>query len=129
MGSLDHHGLHAGYGVILDHLGQVYQDSLDHPSDAALADGLQRLSEALDCHFDRENRLMADRGYPDATRHAADHALIRRVLHKLTDSALRCDGDLARREVPFLIHLVYEHRRRDDLRLAEFLDGAGERVS
>lgn len=111
------------YHHILDQLGRLYEGSLSGPADAALTADLRSLGAAFAEHFAHERDLMDATRYPDAGRHEETHGLIRRFVDKLAAAAERRDDGLVRQEMPFLLHLVLDHRTVEDRRLDEFVDG------
>lgn len=123
MGAVNLRTLSDEYHHILDHLGHLYEESLSRPVDSITLDELHRLEEAFDVHFAHERDLMRVTRYPDAGRHEETHALIRRFLDKLAATAERRDAGLFRQEVPFLLHLVLDHRTREDGSFDEFVHG------
>ena len=123
MGAVSLRTLSDEYHHILDHLGHLYEESLTGPVDGVTLAELHRLEEAFDEHFAHEHDLMQVTRYPDAGRHEETHGMIRRFLDKLALTAERHDDGLFRQEVPFLLHLVLEHRKRDDGRFDDFVSG------
>jgi hemerythrin len=123
MGAVDLRTLSDEYHLILDHLGHLYQESLTGPVDAVTLAELHRLEEVFEAHFAHERDLMRVTRYPDAGRHEETHGLIRRFLDKLAATAERHDDSLFRQEVPFLLHLVLDHRTREDGRFDDFVIG------
>ncbi len=111
------------YRLILDHLGRLYETCVSGPADAATLAEMQRLDAALEARFAHERDLMRDTRYPDAGRHEEMHGLIRRFLDKLSAAAERHDDGLLRQEMPFLLHLVLDHRTVEDRCLDDFVDG------
>lgn len=111
------------YHLILDHLGRLYEESLTQPVDSVLTTELRRLDDAFAAHFAHERDLMRATRYPNAGRHEETHGMIRRFVDKLAAAAERCDDGLFRREMPFLLHLVLDHRTVEDQRLDEFVGG------
>ncbi len=111
------------YRLILDHLGCLYEKSVSGPVDAATLAALHRLGAALETRFAHERDLMRDTRYPEAGRHEEMHGLIRRFLDKLAVAAERHDDGLLRQEIPFLLHLVLDHRAVEDRCLDDFMDG------
>lgn len=123
MGAASLETLSSEYRHILEHLGRLYEESLTGPVDAALTMELRNLDAAFAAHFAHEGDLMRVTRYPNAGRHEETHGLIRRFVDKLAAAAERCDDGLFRREIPFLLHLVLDHRTDEDRRLDEFVDG------
>jgi len=56
---------------------------------------LEFLLGYVDVHFDAEERLMADTGFPDATRHIQEHRAFRQAVQEL-DSDFLLDGPTGR---------------------------------
>ena len=123
MGAVSLQDLSNDYHHILDQLGRLYEESQAGAVDGATLDELHRLDAALEAHFARERDLMRVTRYPDAGRHEETHGLIRRFLDKLASAAARRDDGMFRREIPFLMHLVQEHRCAEDRCLDDFVDG------
>lgn len=123
MGAVDLRTLSDEYQLILDHLGHLYEESLTGPVDGLTLAELHQLEEAFEAHFAHERDLMRVTRYPDASRHEETHGLIRRFLDKLAATAERRDDSLFRQEVPFLLHLVLDHRTREDGRFDDFVIG------
>lgn len=123
MGAISLRTLSDEYHLILDHLGHLYEESLSRPVDGVTLAELHRLEEVFERHFAHERDLMLVTGYPDARRHEETHGLIRRFLDKLTAAVERRDDRLFRQEMPFLLHLVLDHRTREDGRIDDFVSG------
>ncbi|WP_448188661.1 hypothetical protein [Azospirillum sp. sgz301742] len=123
MGAISLRTLSDEYHHILDHLGLLYEESMAGPVNGATLAELHRLEQAFEEHFAHERDLMLVTRYPDARRHEETHGLIRRFLDKLAVTAERHDDGLFRQEVPFLLHLVLDHRTREDGRLDDFVNG------
>ena len=123
MGAAGLRALTSEYHNILDQLGRLYEECLSGPVDAALTKDLRSLDAAFAEHFAHERDLMDATRYPDAGRHEETHGMIRRFVDKLAAAAERQDDRLVRQELPFLLHLVLDHRTVEDRRLGEFVDG------
>lgn len=123
MGAADLRALTSEYRHILDHLGRLYEESLVGPVGAALTMELRTLDAALAAHFALEHDVMQATHYPHTGEHEKIHGLIRRVVDKLVIAAEHSDDGLFQRELPFLLHLVLDHRTGEDRSLDEFVDG------
>lgn len=123
MGAVSLRTLSDEYHLILDHLGHLYEETLSGPVDGVTLAELHRLEEVFEAHFAHERDLMLVTRYPDASQHEETHGLIRRFLDKLAATAERHDDGLFRQEVPFLLHLVLDHRAREDGRFDDFVSG------
>lgn len=123
MGAASLRTLSGEYHHIVDQLGRLYEESLTGRADAALTAGLRTLDAAFAAHFAHERELMTSTRYPDADRHEETHGLIRRFVDKLAVAAEHRDDGLIQRELPFLLHLVLDHRTAEDSRLDAFVEG------
>ncbi|MCX7970956.1 MAG: pyridoxamine kinase [Negativicutes bacterium] len=88
---------------------------------------LSRLDWYVEQHFDREEQMMKDYGYPEAARHVAEHQFCRskvRMFHR----ALAADSrDLAKTVLNFLRGWMIAHFLRSDKQLGEYVKACEQR--
>jgi hemerythrin len=115
---------HRALAGLFDQLREAAQGGRDQAACAALFDRIVRQTQT---HFELEQRLMAQHSYPEAERHAAEHAMLMR---QAQDYRARFDLDWAAARADLLqfaeVWLAF-HILFSDKALAAFLAGTRPR--
>lgn len=86
----------------------------------SLAPIVARLLVQAPAHFDSEERLMADRGYPGLKEHRAKHQELDSQLRRFAAELLTDEAATARKIHSVVSGWLFEHILTDDLSFAEF---------
>ena len=82
---------------------------------------LNRLTAYAEAHFQREEQLMTDNGYPRLEQHREQHSDLVRSIFAINER-LATDANQARREVlAFIRNWLIEHIVKSDMDIADFL--------
>ncbi|NUB08500.1 bacteriohemerythrin [Azospirillum sp. Vi22] len=93
-------------------------------ADSEIQDVLRELLDYTDTHFDREETLMREHGYPDYTAHKALHDSFVRQLHDV-NSALDAGGEKGAFVLGFLAKWLSGHILGVDTKLGAYLRERG----
>lgn len=122
VGSVGDDELDAQHGALL-RLGQRAASPFGQDSDHEAHKLLNDLVEALESHFETEERKLAAAGYPGLAAHQSLHFEIREKLADLLIDAMlgKCTpGAIA----AFVVHWVEEHEMVADARFADYITSA-----
>ncbi len=101
--------------TLVELINQVF-DSIDGPEEyATLGSVLSALADYTDSHFQREERLMAECGYPNSDKHRAIHAELAASVRRISDHYGSDHGLRAAEVLPFLEHWLVEHILKEDM--------------
>lgn len=111
----DHKNLIRQYNLLVEHLARDFD-----PNSVLMA--LDFLSSYINTHFEREEVLMRDVGYPDLERHAKAHAHLKQMVERLynrfqSERTLAVAEALASLAGEWLTH----HILRDDRAIGDFI--------
>ncbi|WP_051341082.1 bacteriohemerythrin [Azospirillum halopraeferens] len=125
----DSYGVGHG-GIDADHrrlfeLFNAFVDAVnENRGDAEIEGVLVELLAYCDTHFDREERLMREYGYPDYAAHKAMHDSFVRQLHDV-NNALDAGGEQGAFVLGFLGKWLSGHILGVDMKLGAWLGGRG----
>ena len=103
---------------LIDQLAKGIQEG---NSEQVLMNILSQLSEYTLTHFDTENRLMIESGYPDAVEHGTRHAELVKSLNALVAQAQRGEPWVSLQTMNFLRQWLYHHIDDTDRHLGVYL--------
>lgn len=90
-------------------------------SEAALQTVFDELADYTRTHFETENRLMRESGYPDSAKHGALHRELEASLADLVGKARRGEPWVSLETMNFLRQWLYHHIDDTDRQFADFL--------
>lgn len=90
-------------------------------SGAAIAGRLEGLASCARHHFSYEQRIMASCGYPELSRHRAEHAALARQMDRLCDQLRAGKTTMALEVVNFLQNWLTTHILSADKQYAPYL--------
>lgn len=111
--------------VLVDLIDQLHEASVGGKADAVVGTVLSALVDYTRTHFDREEKMMADAGYPDLANHKQVHQKLRRQVEEVYDRHLagEDEGKISVDMLAFLHDWLYFHILETDRDYLPYLSG------
>jgi len=117
--SIGHDAIDAEHRILLKCVNDLH-DAMDERSDALIANVFDTLAQYTVNHFGREEELMQNTDYPDATHHANEHTLLVDILEEHRKKYF--NGEEGKEEILHFLKLwLVGHIKGCDLKLGEHL--------
>lgn len=118
--------LDADHITLFSLINHIDDSHLSGEDQAAIGVILKVLKDRAIAHFQREERVMKERGYPDIEAHVAEHKEIVDDLEALYDAYRdRPSADLSREIVETLSSWLEDHVLKSDMRYRPYMNTAG----
>ena len=101
-----------------------YAFTLNHDR-GEIARLLNSLIHYSEDHFQREEQMMVERGYPDVEKHRAEHERLFETVFTLQSKFESRELKMEKETVEFLRHWLTDHIADDDRKFAKFLAKPG----
>ncbi|HVI52023.1 MAG TPA: bacteriohemerythrin [Candidatus Sulfotelmatobacter sp.] len=114
--------------VLVDLIDQLHEAFVNGNVATAIGPILSALVEYTHSHFDREEAMMAEKGYPDLAAHREVHRELRRQVEEVYDRFLEggAAGKMGNEVLAFLHDWLYFHIMETDKDYVPFMKDEGQ---
>lgn len=112
---------------LVEQINRLYEAVRDKHAEEALGDILSMLEDYTENHFQHEEKLMAEYGYPGLEEHKEIHAQLRSSVQDLKERSRSGTEELARELLMFLRVWLLEHITEVDKKYGAYLESRGGR--